>query len=318
MFISSNFHLIVFVILIFAGVAASNDEEVAESFSSATVVCETTKGQFVIDVFKEWSPLGAERFIHLVKDGFFTDIAFFRCVDGFLTQFGISDNPDLQYWHENTIADDPNLNMGIHKNYVSFAGGGPNTRSTQIFIAFEYLDFLGNEPWETPFGVVVEGQSTLDSLYRGYGDIDPFGTGPDQQEIFRLGNQYIRDNFPKIDFLHTCEVVEEDLRQLGHQRGAQADAGHRDAQRQPAAAVERRGDRLGIGQRRLAGAEQSDDREHGHEHRRRGRRQRHGSRRQREQRDEHQRDGFDAAPVDQAADERRGDGRAQRAEAHRR
>jgi peptidyl-prolyl cis-trans isomerase A (cyclophilin A) len=211
MFISSNFHLIVFVILIFAGVAASNDEEVAESFSSATVVCETTKGQFVIDVFKEWSPLGAERFIHLVKDGFFTDIAFFRCVDGFLTQFGISDNPDLQYWHENTIADDPNLNMGIHKNYVSFAGGGPNTRSTQIFIAFEYLDFLGNEPWETPFGVVVEGQSTLDSLYRGYGDIDPFGTGPDQQEIFRLGNQYIRDNFPKIDFLHTCEVVEEDF-----------------------------------------------------------------------------------------------------------
>lgn len=203
------YYAAVLIFLLF-GVVASNDEEVAESYPSATVVCDTTKGTFVIDVYKEWSPLGAERFVNLVKAGFFTDIAFYRCVDGFLTQFGISDNPDLEHWHGDSILDDPNLNMGIKKNYVSFAGGGPNTRSTQIFIAFEFLDFLGKEPWETPFGVVVGGQTTIDSLYRGYGDINPFGDGPDQQELFRLGNQYIRDNFPKIDFLHTCQVVNED------------------------------------------------------------------------------------------------------------
>jgi hypothetical protein len=130
MFVSSKFRFIVFLILVFAGFAASNDGEDTETFPSATVVCETTKGQFVIDVYKEWSPLGAERFLHLVHDGFFTDIAFFRAVDGFLTQFGISDNPDLLYWHDNTIADDPNLNMGIHKNYVSFAGGGSSLHSS--------------------------------------------------------------------------------------------------------------------------------------------------------------------------------------------
>jgi hypothetical protein len=40
--------------------------------------------------------LTADRFLALVKDGFFTDIAFFRCVKRFLTQFGISDNPKMK------------------------------------------------------------------------------------------------------------------------------------------------------------------------------------------------------------------------------
>jgi len=52
------------------------------------VHCETTKGPLTIEVHKDWSPLGAERFLELVQDNFFTDIAFFRCVEGFLTQFG--------------------------------------------------------------------------------------------------------------------------------------------------------------------------------------------------------------------------------------
>ena len=177
---------------------------------SAKVICETTKGSLTIDVHKEWAPLGAERFVTLVKEGFYTDIALFRCVDKFLTQFGISENESLQHWHRDTILDDPNLKLGIHKNYVSFAGGGPNTRSTQIFIAFEELDFLGKSPWETPFAVVVEGQTTLDGFYKGYGDIPPFGKGPDQQKLHNLGNSYIRDNFPKIDFMESCRVVEEE------------------------------------------------------------------------------------------------------------
>ena len=181
-----------------------------KSRPSARVVCETTKGSLTIDVHKEWAPLGAERFMTLVKEGFYTDIAFYRCVAKFLTQFGISENESLQHWQRDTLLDDPNLKMGIRKNYVSFAGGGPNTRTTQIFIAFEDLDFLGKSPWETPFAEVVEGQATLDGLYKEYGDIPPFGKGPDQQKLLNRGNEYIRDNFPKIDFLESCKVVHEE------------------------------------------------------------------------------------------------------------
>ncbi len=118
------------------------------------VHCETTKGPMKIEIYPEWSPIGAERFLALVADEFYTNIALFRCVKKFLVQFGISDNPIKKHWHGDNIPDDPNLHMGIKKNYLSFAGGGPNTRSTQLFIAFEDLEFLGNEPWETPFGML--------------------------------------------------------------------------------------------------------------------------------------------------------------------
>jgi hypothetical protein len=56
---------------------------------------------------------------------------------------------------------------------------------------------------------VIEGQSTLDSLYKGYGDIPPFGHGPDQQKIHQEGNNYIRTNFPQIDFINSCVLLED-------------------------------------------------------------------------------------------------------------
>jgi peptidyl-prolyl cis-trans isomerase A (cyclophilin A) len=41
-----------------------------------TVTFKTTKGDIVIEVKKEWSPLGADRFYNLIKMGYFKDIAF--------------------------------------------------------------------------------------------------------------------------------------------------------------------------------------------------------------------------------------------------
>ncbi len=36
------------------------------------VGCSTTKGDIVISVYPQWAPLGAERFIQLVQDDFYT------------------------------------------------------------------------------------------------------------------------------------------------------------------------------------------------------------------------------------------------------
>lgn len=86
------------------------------------------------------------------------------------------------------MKDDPNLHMGIQKHFVSYAGGGPNTRSTQLFIAHAYLDFLGKEPWETPFGVIKEGGEVVEAFYNGYGEMVPFNKkGIDQQKIQNQG-----------------------------------------------------------------------------------------------------------------------------------
>lgn len=203
------------LLILLAFVTTGNSEQQASvAQPSAKVEFLTTAGRLVINVHKEWAPKGAEHFLGLVHQGFYSDIAFFRCVEGFLTQFGLSDKEQYKHWHYEEIPDDENLHMGIQKNYVSFAGGGANTRSTQLFIAFEYLDFLGESPWETPFGVVeasIEGQQTLDALYKGYGEMTPFNKeGIDQQKIQSYGNRYVRDFFPETSFLISARIIEVD------------------------------------------------------------------------------------------------------------
>ena len=171
------------------------------------VLCSTTKGDIVIAVYPDWAPLGAARFIELVKDNFYTDIALYRSVPKFLTQFGISDKQEKKHWHHSNIPDDPLNSRGIKKYFVSYAGGGKDTRSTQLFIAFEDLPYLGKSPWEVAFGEVVAGRDVVDSFYQGNGDIPPFGKGPDQQLLHQRGNSYIRENFPLTDFIQQCSLA---------------------------------------------------------------------------------------------------------------
>jgi peptidyl-prolyl cis-trans isomerase A (cyclophilin A) len=195
----------------------------SETTHQVNVQCRTTKGDIILSIYPEWAPKGAQRFLDLVNDNFFTgflffnssshsdnlDIALYRCVPNFLTQFGISDNPEKKHWHNEEILDDPK-NKPILKHYISYAGGGPNTRSTQLFIAFEDLDFLGKSPWEVPFGEVTSGGDVVDSWYTGYGDMPPWGKGPDQGKLHNRGNQYIRSEYPLIDFILDCSVLEEE------------------------------------------------------------------------------------------------------------
>jgi cyclophilin family peptidyl-prolyl cis-trans isomerase len=70
------------------------------------------------------------------------------------------------------IPDDKNRNIAVKKGYLAFAGNGVNSRTTQMWIAFQDSSTLGHAAWETPFGYVS--QSTLpnvDKIYTGYGDM---------------------------------------------------------------------------------------------------------------------------------------------------
>lgn len=205
----SSINTVICFLLCFAMCSSVKEKglELINKSNTETVSCQTTKGTFELEVYPEWAPLGAKHFLELVSTGFYQDIALYRCVDGFLTQFGISDKPKYKHWHNRQIEDDPNLNLGIRKYYLSFAGGGPNTRNTQLFIANENLSSLGKSPWETPFGRVVKGHNVIDSWYRGYGEISAFSkNGPDQQMIYRKGNKYLRKYFPNLDYIVKCEL----------------------------------------------------------------------------------------------------------------
>ena len=53
-------------------------------------------GKFVIKTHPEWAPIGAERFETLSSNGFFEGCRMFRVLPGFVSQFGINGDPDLQ------------------------------------------------------------------------------------------------------------------------------------------------------------------------------------------------------------------------------
>src|SRR5213083_966849 len=49
----------------------------------------TSKGDFTVEVKREWAPRGADRFYGLVKNGYYDNVRFFRVMPGFMAQFGI-------------------------------------------------------------------------------------------------------------------------------------------------------------------------------------------------------------------------------------
>lgn len=167
---------------------------------------ETTDGDFVIEVNRDWAPLGADRFYNLVKIGFYDDVSFFRVIDGFMVQFGISGYPDVSArWREANLKDDPKKESN-KKGMVSFATAGPNTRTTQVFINFSdntNLDGMGF----TPIGRVVEGMDVVEKLYKGYGEGQPNGMGPDQRKLQTQGTVYLKKEFPELDYVKKATIL---------------------------------------------------------------------------------------------------------------
>jgi peptidyl-prolyl cis-trans isomerase A (cyclophilin A) len=57
-----------------------------------------------------------------------------------------------------------------------------------------------------PFGKVVSGMDVVDKLYKGYGEGKPRGAGPDQMQIQSRGNEYLRAEFPKLDYTQKATI----------------------------------------------------------------------------------------------------------------
>lgn len=179
-------------------------EQAPETFD---VKFETTKGDFVVKVTRAWAPLGADRFYNLVKLGYFQDIAFFRAIDGFMVQFGLHGIPKVtSAWQTAPIKDDP-VTQHNERGTITFATSGPNTRTTQLFINFGNNVALDSRGF-APFGKVVEGMEVVDSLYKGYGECAPSGTGPEQGKIQREGNAYLKRRFPELDYIERATLVQ--------------------------------------------------------------------------------------------------------------
>jgi len=168
----------------------------------------TTKGNIVILVHRDWSPLGADHFHELTKMGFYNGNYFFRALKGFIVQWGINGDPKVNKdWSEISIKDDP-PKVSNKVGTVVFAAAGPNSRTTQCFINLGDNSATLDPQGFTPFGEVIQGMDNVMNLYMGYGEGAPNGAGPSQENISIDGNPYLEEHFPRLDYIKTAKVVQ--------------------------------------------------------------------------------------------------------------
>jgi len=166
----------------------------------------TTKGDFVVEVTRDWAPQGADRFYNLVKNGFYEDTRFFRVIKGFMVQFGISGDPAINTVMQEARISDDLVKQSNSRGNITFATAGPNTRTSQVFINYKdnaNLDGMGF----APFGKVVSGMKTVDALNGEYGEGAPGGAGPSQPRMQSEGNPYLQRDFPKLDYIKSAKIV---------------------------------------------------------------------------------------------------------------
>jgi peptidyl-prolyl cis-trans isomerase A (cyclophilin A) len=176
-----------------------------DSFSVHVI---TSKGPFDLIVRRSWSPKGADRLYYLVSNGYYDGIRFFRVLEGFMAQFGAAGDPEIaKVWEPLRITDDP-VRQSNTRGKLTFATGGPDTRTTQLFINFGNNGQLDQTGF-SPIGEVTAGMSVVDSLYSGYGEGAPGGGGPDQGRIAREGNAYLNKDYPKLDYIKTARISQE-------------------------------------------------------------------------------------------------------------
>lgn len=188
-----------------------NDAELAQAApDSFRVDVQTSRGPFTVIARRAWAPHGVDRFYYLTKHHYYDSTYFFRVIENFVAQFGISGAPNVNAaWENRRIPDDPMRHPNT-RGTIAFASEGPNTRTVQLFINLKdnpKLDTYGGG--FPPIAEIVSGMNIAASLYDGYGEGAPSGLGPRQELIMGQGNAYLRRYFPQLDLLVHATIAQE-------------------------------------------------------------------------------------------------------------
>lgn len=177
--------------------------------STYVVRFETSKGNVDVEVYREWSPLAADRFYQLVKHHFFDSAVFYRVIPNFVAQFGSSDTVKINKWSAAKIPDEPVLHSNA-KGTISFARSGKETRGTELFINFkdnvklDTISYSGVTGFPT-FGKVVKGMDIIDSLNSKYGN----STMDQLEDLYKKKAQF-NHTFPGLDIIVKAFVIKND------------------------------------------------------------------------------------------------------------
>ncbi len=189
-------------VLVLSGISLEGAEPAVDPAPETYhVLFETSKGNFTVEVHREWAPNGADRFHQLVESGFYDDTRFFRVLPGFMVQWGINGDPDIQKnWVNAMIKDDPVRKSNL-RGFMTYAKSGrPNSRTSQVFVNFGDNSRLDRDGF-APFGQVVDGMDVVDAISSQYGE------RPDQGRVQSSGNAYLNKSFPGLDYIKKASIT---------------------------------------------------------------------------------------------------------------
>ncbi|HMX26468.1 MAG TPA: type II toxin-antitoxin system PemK/MazF family toxin, partial [Blastocatellia bacterium] len=84
----------------------------------------------------------------------------------------------------------------------------PNGRTTQIFINLRDNSATHDKEPFTPFGKIIEGLEVADKLNAEYGETSGGGIrGGKQAPLFEGGNAWLKENFPRLDYIIKTSVA---------------------------------------------------------------------------------------------------------------
>lgn len=168
--------VLLFLILILTSCASKDfKEKWVEEQAPVTFKArfETTEGNFDIIAQRSLSPMAVDRLYQLIKHGFYTDIAIYRVLPNFVVQFGIhNDSITNTQWKKHKVPDEI-VKQSNDSMTISFARGGVNSRSTQIFInmknnaRLDELDYSGVKGFPV-VAKITNGMETVKKFYSDY------------------------------------------------------------------------------------------------------------------------------------------------------
>jgi peptidyl-prolyl cis-trans isomerase A (cyclophilin A) len=167
---------------------------------------QTSQGDFIVEAHRAWAPHGVDRFHELLRMHYFDQGRFFRVVPGFIAQFGVHRDFNVQgKWREDFILDDPPRQKNL-RGTLAYAMSGPTTRATEIFINLADNAALDQQGF-APFAQVVEGMQVVDKFYSGYGEMRPEGKYIDPSRVEGEANEYLVQRFPNLDYILRTEIL---------------------------------------------------------------------------------------------------------------
>jgi cyclophilin family peptidyl-prolyl cis-trans isomerase len=146
--------------------------------ANAIALCETSLGDFKVELFTDAMPITAGNFVKLAKDGFYDGLHFHRVISGFMIQFGCPHSRDPMSSRAGTgdaphgTIPDEHLESARFSNEpgtLSMANTGRrDSGSCQFFINTvhnAYLDWFTPGPSKHPvFGRIIEGMDVVQKI----------------------------------------------------------------------------------------------------------------------------------------------------------